>query len=281
MSSRGPNELYALPLDRFVPERNALAKELRQAGRRDEAGEVAALRKPSVAAWAVNRLARAHGRELAALLAAGDDLIDVQSRLVAGDADGQELARAAERERAGVSDLVRAARELLAAEGQSASPTVLERVSETLHAAALDESARPAVQEGRLERELRHVGFWTGGEGAAPASRSARPAKRAAPREPTKAEAEAEAEASAPASARRRARTPAPPSPRHGARRRGPTRPPPVRQRRRTRAAEALEAAAQEDEEAEEALATARREAEEAAEALQAAERELEALSDD
>src|SRR5205085_5409527 len=35
----------------------------------------------------------------------------------------------------------------------------LERVSETLHAAALDEEAREAVGEACLERELRHVGL--------------------------------------------------------------------------------------------------------------------------
>ena len=53
-----PDDLYGLPLDRFVAERGALAKALRADGRRDEASRVAALRKPSVAAWAVNQLAR-------------------------------------------------------------------------------------------------------------------------------------------------------------------------------------------------------------------------------
>ncbi|HEX3833732.1 MAG TPA: hypothetical protein VHW04_17265, partial [Solirubrobacteraceae bacterium] len=65
-------ELYALPLERFVPERNALAQELRTAERRDEAAAVAALRKPSVAARAVNRLARERRRQLLELFAAGD-----------------------------------------------------------------------------------------------------------------------------------------------------------------------------------------------------------------
>lgn len=43
------DDLYALPLDRFVPERGTLAKALRADRRRDEAKDVAALRKPSVA----------------------------------------------------------------------------------------------------------------------------------------------------------------------------------------------------------------------------------------
>ncbi|MEA2287422.1 MAG: hypothetical protein QOJ21_3465, partial [Solirubrobacteraceae bacterium] len=52
------DELYGLPLDAFVPERDALAKELRSDGRREEAAEVKALRKPSVAAWGVNQAVR-------------------------------------------------------------------------------------------------------------------------------------------------------------------------------------------------------------------------------
>src|SRR5437016_4004073 len=51
-------DLYALPLERFVPERAVLAKSLRDEQRRDEAARVSALRKPSIAAWAVNQLAR-------------------------------------------------------------------------------------------------------------------------------------------------------------------------------------------------------------------------------
>ena len=55
------DELFGLPLDEFIPERTALAKSLRAEGRRDEAKEVAATRKPSVAAWAVNQLVRTQG----------------------------------------------------------------------------------------------------------------------------------------------------------------------------------------------------------------------------
>lgn len=69
-----PHDLYGLPLERFVAERAALTKALRRAGSREQATEVASLRKPSVAAWAVNQLVRAHGREIAALFAAGDGL---------------------------------------------------------------------------------------------------------------------------------------------------------------------------------------------------------------
>src|SRR3954451_21313497 len=56
------DELYGLALDEFVPRRDALAKRLRADGRREEAAEVAALRKPSVAAWAANQAIRSQPR---------------------------------------------------------------------------------------------------------------------------------------------------------------------------------------------------------------------------
>jgi hypothetical protein len=170
-------ELYGLPLERFVPERNALARELRAADRGDEAATVAALRKPSVAARAVNQLAREHRRQLSQLFTAGDALSEMQSRVLAGKADGRALSEAAERERAAVSSLVDAARTLLAAEGLTASASVLERVGETLHAAALDGEAREPVDQGRLERELRHVGLGMGAGGNVATAAKTRPTK--------------------------------------------------------------------------------------------------------
>ena len=155
-------ELYGLPLERFVPERNALARELRVAGKRDEAAAVASLRKPSVAARGVNQLARTHRRELCRLFTAGDALSEVQSSVLAGQAGGRDLTEAQARERDAVSALVEAASALLAAEGLTASASVLERIGETLHAAAFDDDAREPVEQGRLERELRHVGLGMG-----------------------------------------------------------------------------------------------------------------------
>jgi hypothetical protein len=51
------DDLYREPPDRFVAGRNALAKELRAGGHRDEAERVKALRRPSAAAWLINRVA--------------------------------------------------------------------------------------------------------------------------------------------------------------------------------------------------------------------------------
>jgi hypothetical protein len=155
------DDLYGLPMDEFVPTRNALARELRNAGQRDKAAQVAELRKPSVAAWAVNQLVRTQRRAVAELLEAGDGLRTAQDDVLAGRGDARSLRIAVERERTAVDALTDAARGLLSSEGQELSDAMLGRVSDTLHAAAFDDEAREQVRDGRLERELRHIGLGT------------------------------------------------------------------------------------------------------------------------
>ena len=68
--------LYGLPLDAFVPERDALAKRLRADKRREDADAVKALRKPSVAAWAANQVLRSQPGQRDALLTAEADAVN-------------------------------------------------------------------------------------------------------------------------------------------------------------------------------------------------------------
>jgi hypothetical protein len=157
------DQLYGLPLDQFIAERGALVKSLRAEGQRGQAAEVAALRKPSVAAWAVNQLVRTQRRGVDELFAAGDALRDVQAEVMAGRQDAQALRDAAGDERAAVEALIASAHGLLTSEGHELSQAVIDRVADTLHAAALDDDARAEVDEGRLERELRHAGLGAGG----------------------------------------------------------------------------------------------------------------------
>jgi hypothetical protein len=238
-----PSDLYGVPLERFTAERNALAKQLRREGRREEAAAVGELRKPSVAAWAVNQLVRTQGNEVAALFEAGDALKHAQSQLVAGRGNAGALRHASEAEREAIERLTHRASGLLSSEGHALSPAKLEQVSETLHAAALDEAARAQVHEGCLQRELRHIGLGALGTGAsgtttAEDDRQGERARRKAAR-------------SAEAAARRRADRAA--------------RDVEVVQERRDRAAGALQ-------EAEEALAAAREVAQEAARELESAQ---------
>lgn len=156
------HDLYGLPLEGFISARTELAKALRKDGHRERAGEVSALRKPSVAAWAVNQLVRTRGRDVTALFQAGDALQDAQSRLLAGRGDGHALREAVTSERQAVSRLVEQARGLLSSDGHELTQTTLDRVSDTLHAAAFDGDARAQFEDGCLVRELRHVGLGQG-----------------------------------------------------------------------------------------------------------------------
>ncbi len=177
------DDLYGLPLDRFTPERNALARELRNRGERERGAEVAALRKPSVAAWAVNQLVRTQKRAIGELFEAGDGLRAAQDAVLAGRGDASSLRAAVERERRAVESLIGSAGGLLSSDGQELSPTIIDRVADTLHAAALEDDARALLRDGRLERELRHVGLGMAAGGVTPATAPAPPAARSsAPR---------------------------------------------------------------------------------------------------
>lgn len=170
------HDLYGLPLERFVPERTALARTLRDEGRREDAAKVSKLPKPSIAAWAVNQLVRTQHRAVSDLFDAGDALQEAQADLLSGRSDGDALRKAAERERAALDALMERARGLLSSEGHEMSHATLDRVADTLHAAALEEEARAQVRQGCLEKELRHAGL--GGAGGGPGAAVSAPRKR-------------------------------------------------------------------------------------------------------
>jgi hypothetical protein len=151
--------LYGLPLDEWTKARNDLASRLRRAHQDDAAEAVRKLRKPSVAAWAVNRLARVEPKGVEALLDAGERLRAAQERAVRGHAGAADVSAAARAEREAVRGLVAAARGLLEEAGRPASQPLLDRISQTLRAAAVDESSRDLLAHGRLEAEVEAVGF--------------------------------------------------------------------------------------------------------------------------
>jgi len=280
--------LYGLPLDRFVAERGALAKALRAGGKREEASAVAGLRKPSVAAWAVNQLVRTQSGAVDELFDAGDALRRSQADLLAGRGDARALRAASEHERAAVDALVQSARGLLSSEGHELSPAMVERVADTLHAAALDEDAREQVRHGRLERELRHVGLGLGLGESPFAAAAPDPSPSLSPSR-TKARTKSKATVAEAAEERRRVeeeRAEAERVERERAAAREVARAAETSARRRTeRAARALKAAEERHEraaaaleDADQALADAREEAEEAAEAHRRAQTELERI---
>jgi hypothetical protein len=158
------DRLYGLPREDFIGERDALAKELRAGGRRDEATAVKALAKPTVAAWAANQAVRSQKRSARELWKAGDQLSAAHDAVLAGKGSGAKLREATERERAAVERLVDAARGLLSASGGDLSETTIERVRETLHAGAIDPGAREDVAGGRTARERAPQGLFGGAD---------------------------------------------------------------------------------------------------------------------
>jgi hypothetical protein len=131
-----PKDLYGLPLEQFTAARNALAR---------EQPEAKVLRKPTIAAYAVNQLARRHGSELDAFLDAAGRLRKAQ--LGGGDVPEQTKAEHAALER------------LLQLAGEYAPKTQQDRIRQTLQAAAVDDDAAAQVRAGCLERELEPAGF--------------------------------------------------------------------------------------------------------------------------
>jgi hypothetical protein len=148
--------LYALPLEEFTKARNGLVTRLKKAHQTEAADTIRALKKPSVVAWAANRLAREAPDQLASLLQAGETLRDAQQRALGGGAGAEEVNDAARAERDALRALLGTGRELL---GRRANPSLLDRLGQTLRAAAVDDEGRVLLVRGRLTDELKAVGF--------------------------------------------------------------------------------------------------------------------------
>lgn len=151
------NELYGAAPEDFVAERKRLSKELKTEGRADDADLVAKVRKPTVAAWALNQLARRSRREIDLLLDSGHRMRAAQAGLLRGEArDMFEQAQHTERET--IAQLVREAERLLGERGK-ASSTTLEQIAASLHAGAVSERGREVLAAGRFTEALTLEGF--------------------------------------------------------------------------------------------------------------------------
>ena len=153
------DELYGLSLDEFTAARNALAKRLRAEGEKEAAAQVAKLRKPSLPAWAINRVARERPELADAVLDAAAGLAAAQEAIVSGS--GREaLDDAVGAERDAVEELVAAARAELKGAG-SASSGMVDRARRTLHAVAGDPELQEELAAARVTADREPVGFGT------------------------------------------------------------------------------------------------------------------------
>lgn len=147
-------QLYAAPPARFTPLRSELVAEARSAGDKDLATSIGALRKPTVAAWAVNHFVRGSGeamddfRGFALLLREAQRTLDAEQLRLLG------------RERARRVDELAAQIEAAAAEaGQPIGAAAGAEVRATLTAFIADEAAERSVLTGSLVRALAYSGF--------------------------------------------------------------------------------------------------------------------------
>jgi hypothetical protein len=173
--------LYALPPDEFTAARNALAKELRAAGDKAAAAEVAKLRRPSVGAHALNRVAREEPELLEAALGAGIALREASEAAAGGDAGNLREASAAER--AAAQAVAKAAKAHLGSRGDALVPALLA----TLRAAALDDGVAQQLRTGTLTAEHEQAGFGfglDGGDGAVTPRRPTRSGAKKAKEKP-------------------------------------------------------------------------------------------------
>jgi len=152
------DRLYALPLDEFTAERDQLAQRLRKEGDAEAADAIKALKKPSIAAWAVNQVQRDRPDEVRELIDVTEELHRVYKKLSSAGAR-ERLEEAAEIQRRLIQSLVRCAAQLLEAGGHPSSDATLGKVSDTLRAAGLDAEVREQVAQGRVVKEQRTAGL--------------------------------------------------------------------------------------------------------------------------
>lgn len=161
--------LYALVPEEFTAARNARAADAKGSDPA-LAKRIAALRRPSPAAWIVNRLAREQADRLGDLLGLGGELAEAQA-----SGDGRAMTALAAERREVVGALVQAAVALADGADRAPSRAVLDEVEQTLVAATVSEEAGAAVRSGRLVRALQAVGFDVDVDGAVAGETSAVP----------------------------------------------------------------------------------------------------------
>jgi|1186.fasta_scaffold00704_5 hypothetical protein len=142
--------LFRTPPDRFVAERDALVKELRAAGRDDDAAAVKALRKPTATVWALNQLAARESGGLAALFEAGRALRAAQSEAIAGSSSNA-LVEAGGARRSAVAHLTTATVALLD-EGGHKGAAQADAITQALEAASVDADIGAELSAGTLEK---------------------------------------------------------------------------------------------------------------------------------
>lgn len=167
-------ELYGLPPEEFTAARDRAAGGLP----RDQAALVRRLRRPTVAAWTANLIARRDPGAVGALGELGGEL-----RRAHADLDGELLRELVQRQRQVVAALSRQAKQLAAEAGRPVGEAVLREVEATVLAALAGPDAAREFAAGRLATALRPpTGFGPAGTAEAGPGAETAPSARPSPR---------------------------------------------------------------------------------------------------
>ncbi|MYT28652.1 MULTISPECIES: hypothetical protein [unclassified Streptomyces] len=148
------DELYALPPDEFTAVRDERALAARAAGDRELSDRIRQLRRPTLAAWAGNLLARDPGRDRTRLLRLGEELRQAHQEL-----DGRRLRELSGQQHEVVAALTGQARRLTARAGHPLGPNAERELEGTLRAVLADRQAAQDWAGGRLAQPLTAIGF--------------------------------------------------------------------------------------------------------------------------
>ncbi|HET8992954.1 MULTISPECIES: hypothetical protein [unclassified Rhodococcus (in: high G+C Gram-positive bacteria)] len=148
------DSLYGLDPREFIAARTEYVAQARESGDRELTAAIGRLRKPTVAAWLVNLLARERADELDVLLDLGDALRTAQRTL-----SGQDLRRLSAQRRQVISALERDVAELASERGRKAGENTLREVTQTLNAALADPAIADRVRAGRLDAIIEPSGL--------------------------------------------------------------------------------------------------------------------------
>lgn len=175
--------LYGVGREEFIGVRDALVKQVRAAGDRELATEIGGLRKPSVAAWVANRLAREYPDEVEGLEELGGSLRDAQEKL-----EGDALRQLSRQRHELINALVERGRRIAREEAVRLGDPAVRELEKTIGAALADPAAARALAGGQLAGGMEAgPGLGDGGISAAlggPAS-GARSARTARPSRPS------------------------------------------------------------------------------------------------
>ncbi|MFI6362593.1 hypothetical protein ACIBG0_07555 [Nocardia sp. NPDC050630] len=151
-------DLYGLDPGEFIAARAARAAEAKDAGDKELAAAISKLRKPTVAAWTVNLLARAVPDDVDALLQLGSALRTAQREL-----SGEQLRTLTAQRQQIVNALAKRAGALAADRGHPVTEGVLREVGQTLTAALADDAVAEQVRGGTLVTSASYEGFGPSG----------------------------------------------------------------------------------------------------------------------